>query len=255
MADAADYRDRYFTSSDRHRLHFRDYPGPQHGAGTTVLCIPGLTRNAADFEALAPRLAERRRVLCADLRGRGLSENAQDSATYQVPTYVGDCHDLLTAAAEHRAVIIGTSLGGMIAMAMAVAKPLALAGAVLNDVGPEIDPDGLRRIGDYVGKKPIFRTIEDAAAALKQANADVYPNFAAEDWLAMARRTFAWNETAQGYQAAYDARIAEVFKKNGKQGSGDLWPLFRGLKHVPVLAIRGALSDILAQETLYTRLP
>ncbi len=244
----SEFAERFFTSQDNLRLFFRDYAGPSENAGTAVLCIGGLTRNSRDFEALAPKLADTRRVLVADLRGRGKSDYAVDYSTYALPRYIGDCLDLLTAAGEHHVVIIGTSLGGIIAMGIAASRPTALAGVVLNDVGPELDPTGLARIAGYVGSGKVLESWEACAAAFKNANDVVYPKFSDDDWMMMAKRSFHYDEAAGGYVSSYDDTIAEGFKQRGN--TVDLWPLFKALKNIPTLTIRGGISDILSAETL-----
>ena len=148
------FEDRSWTSGDGLKLHFRDYRCADTAAAARapVICVPGLTRNARDFEDLAPRLAQHRRVLCVDLRGRGDSDYARDPMTYVPTHYVTDIEALLAQEQIARFVSIGTSLGGLVTMLLAGADASRIAGAVINDIGPEIEPAGLARIRDYVGQ-------------------------------------------------------------------------------------------------------
>jgi pimeloyl-ACP methyl ester carboxylesterase len=229
-------------------IAYRDYAA-RNEAGAPVVCLHGLTRNLRDFEALAPHLAERRRVLCFSMRGRGLSDWDPNPANYHPGTYVQDVLAALTALEIERAVVIGTSLGGLMAMMFAAARPGLLAGVVLNDVGPVLEAKGLARIGSYVGEVKLLPDWEAAAAAARAVNAEAFPDYEAADWRRMARRLYV--EKPGGVVADYDPAIAVPFKTGGAaQPAPDLWPLFRALKPVPLLTIRGALSDILSAETL-----
>jgi pimeloyl-ACP methyl ester carboxylesterase len=240
MADAP-FISRFYTSSDGLKLHYRDYPGPA-GAPFTVLCVPGLTRNARDFEELAPHLAQKYRVLCVDLRGRGLSEFAKEPATYIPPVYVRDMAALIDAAGLAQVALIGTSLGGIISMIMAGVMPARLLGVVLNDIGPEIDPAGLTRIAGYLGKTTPVTNWDDAAAAIQRLDGTIYPGYQPADWQKMARRRFVQAPDGS-FRPDYDLNISKPFA--GSTAAIDLWPFFRAMKRIPVLAIRGGTSDLL----------
>jgi len=243
----AEFEDRYWTSDDGLRLHYRDYAGPAGKA--PVMCIPGLTRNARDYETLAARLATRRRVLCLDLRGRGDSDYAKDPATYVPPTYVGDLEALLAQAEIERFVSLGTSLGGLVAMLFAARHAERLTGAVLVDVGPEVSAEGIARIRGYVGQGRSFETWMHAARALQEGQADVYPDFAVSDWLAMAKRVMTLGSNGR-IVFDYDMKIAEPFGADDGTGAApDMWPLWRAFAGRPVLVLRGANSDILTAES------
>lgn len=240
------HKDEFFTSSDGLKLHYRDY-GDRLAKTVPVICLPGLTRNARDFETLAEKLAEKRRVICFELRGRGDSQYDENMSNYQPPVYVADVLALMAAANIHKAVFIGTSLGGILTMALGPTRPGAIAGAILNDIGPELDPRGLARIAGYVGKLAPPASWDEAVNQLKTANEGVYPDFTDEDWMLMARRTF--NEDGSGNPApAYDPKIGDAMRKGG--GAGDLWPAFKSLGQIPTLAIRGGVSDLLSDEIL-----
>jgi pimeloyl-ACP methyl ester carboxylesterase len=214
-----------------------------------VLCLPGLTRNARDFEGLAGALAGEWRVLCVDFRGRGDSDYAKESASYNPLQYAEDVGELLTQAGIEQVVSIGTSLGGLVTMILALSAPQRLAGAVLNDVGPEIDPVGLARIRGYVGQGRNFPTWMHAARALEENAAAAFPDFTVADWLTMAKRCMALGSNGR-IAFDYDMKIAEPFAQPGGEAGVDLWPGFEALAGRPVLVLRGELSDILSAATL-----
>lgn len=242
----AGYEDRYWQSADGLKLHYRDYPGDP--ARPPILCLPGLTRNARDFEAVADRLAGDWRVLAVDLRGRGDSDYAKDPASYAPPTYVDDVLALLDELALPRVVSFGTSLGGIVTMLLAARAPDRLAGALFNDVGPAIEPAGLARIRTYVGKPSVFPTWIHAARAVQDANADVYPDYDLDDWLIMAKRLYYVNNSGR-IVLDYDMKLGEPFREPGGEAAPDLWPTLAALAGRPVLVVRGALSDILSAAT------
>lgn len=239
--------DFFYESIDKLRLFCRIYPTPQAGA-VPVLCLPGLTRNSRDFTALATHLNSHCEVLTADLRGRGRSAWDPDPTHYQLPTYVQDTWSLLDARGIGRVLVIGTSLGALIGMVMAATKPERIAGVVLNDAGPEIDPAGLRRIAGYAGKLPPVTSWRDAAAQAKSIYGLAFPGLTDEDWLAYARQGY--RENANGIpEPDVDPKISEAFKVPSA-APADMWPLFAMIKSVPLLVIRGALSDLLSAATV-----
>ena len=242
-----DYADRFWTSRDGLKLHFRDYAG--RADRPPVLCLPGLTRNARDFEPLAQRIAGEWRVLCPDLRGRGDSAYAKDSASYNPLQYVDDIAVLLEQEGIERVVAFGTSLGGLMTMIMALTAPQRIAAAMLNDVGPEIEPGGLERIRGYVGQGRSFPTWMHAARALEESQSDIFPDWEIADWLAMAKRCMVVGSNGR-IHFDYDMRIAEPFSQPGGEAGVDMWPGIAGLKDRPVLLLRGELSEILSARTL-----
>ena len=236
-----------WTSADGLVLRYRDYPGP--AGRPPLLCLPGLTRNARDFAPLAQRLSPDWRVLCVDLRGRGQSDYAKDPATYTPLQYVADLQRLLEMAGLDRVVAVGTSLGGLIAMLLGAMEPYRLAGVVLNDIGPEIEAQGLERIRDHVGQGRSFETWMHAARALRDQAGAFYPAYEIADWLDMAKRLMVLGNNGR-IAFDYDMKIAEPFNDPPPDPQVDLWPTFRALGGRPVLALRGALSDILSAATL-----
>ncbi|HVI97947.1 MAG TPA: alpha/beta hydrolase [Sphingomonas sp.] len=242
----AAYENRYWWSRDGLRLHYRDYAGREDRP--PILCLPGLTRNARDFEVLADRLAGDWRVIAVDLRGRGESAYAKDAMTYTPLTYVQDIEALLEELGCDRFVAFGTSLGGIVTMLLAGMVPQHIVGALLNDVGPEIEAAGLARIRTYVGKASSWPTWMHAARAVAEGNADVYPGYETADWLAMAKRLYRLNNSGR-VVLDYDLRIAEPFKIPGNEAAPDMWPALRGLAEAPVLLVRGGRSDVLGAAT------
>ncbi len=249
------FTDGYYWSRDGLRLHYRDYAGPADRA--PLLCIPGLTRNVRDFEGLAGRLGGERRVICVSLRGRGESAFAKDALSYVPLTYLQDVEALVEELKLDRLVSVGTSLGGLITMLLAATHPGLLAGAVLNDIGPEIAPAGLARIKSYVGKGGNWPTWMHAARDIAAGNAAVYPRYHITDWLRMAKQLCRVASSGR-IVWDYDARIAEPFRLPGGEVGVDLWPALDALREVPVLSLRGALSDVFAattQAAMAQRLP
>lgn len=238
------YVEKTYGAQDGLRLYYRDYGDPQ-SSGTPVLCLTGLTRNSHDYHKLATRLCTARRVICPDYRGRGRSAYDPDWRNYHPRTYVGDVLQLLVAANLHRVIVVGTSLGGLIAMALAVARPAALAGVVLNDVGPVIDRTGLDRIKLYIGRDHPQDDWAGAVAFVKQTLLGLGERSDA-DWRRIAEGTF--REGADGkLHVDWDVALARPLERMAV--IPDLWPLFRALRPIPTLAFRGALSDLLTVDT------
>ncbi|WP_168452614.1 alpha/beta fold hydrolase [Sphingopyxis microcysteis] len=242
-----DWSDQYWWSGDGVRLHARIYAGPEAAkSAPPVLCLPGLARNARDFEMLAPYLAQHRKTIVIEFRGRGESAYAKDPMTYIPLTYVQDVVALLDELGIDRFATIGTSLGGLVSMLMAATLPGRLVGAVLNDVGPELETAGLDRIRDYIGAAGSQPTWMHAARAFAELNGAIYPHYGVHDWLRLTKRTH--RLTPEGRIVTdYDKQIAAPLRAPGGQGAFDLWPVYRALGDVPLLILRGELSDILAR--------
>ncbi|MBB4153523.1 pimeloyl-ACP methyl ester carboxylesterase [Sphingomonas jinjuensis] len=239
------YENRYWTSADGLKLHYRYYSGDMMKA--PLLCLPGLTRNARDYDALAARLAGSRQILAVNLRGRGGSEYARDPMTYVPATYVEDVQRLIAELELTRAIAVGTSLGGIVTMLLKAAGA-PIVGAIINDVGPDIDPRGLSRIRSYVGRGSAFPTWMHAARAVQDTNADVYPDWGIEEWLAMAKRLYRLTSSGR-IVLDYDLKIAEPFRVPGGEAGPDMWAALTSLSDVPVLVVRGGRSDVLSSET------
>jgi len=237
----------WFESHDGLKLCARVYASGAADA-PVVLCLHGLMRNGRDFAALATRLSARCRVIVPDVRGRGSSARDPNSGNYQLPVYVRDLQPLLAGLGVARVSIIGTSMGGLMAMLLAATQPGLVARIVLNDVGPEVDPKGVERIRSYAGQGAPVRSWEEAVAQVRRNYGPAWPGLSDERWGEIARLSF--RENAQGIpEADADPRIAEPLRSNTASAAPDLWPLWGAVK-VPVLAIRGAGSDILSAATL-----
>ena len=220
----------------------------EEGAGLPLLCLPGLTRNGSDFDELAAALGGRHRLIRLTLRGRGLSDRDPEFTNYNVGTEARDVVEFLDHLGLERVVVVGTSRGGMIAMVMAaVAKP-RLAGVLLNDVGPELDPEGLDNIMSYLGITPRARTHADAAAALRARMGARFPGLPDEKWLSLAQRWF--DAGPDGLALNYDPRLRDAVEAGLRTPAGDMWPLFDALEGVPVAVVRGANSDLLTAATV-----
>jgi pimeloyl-ACP methyl ester carboxylesterase len=254
------WADRFWTSTDPSgvRLHARDYAAASGPARAPVICLHGLTRNARDFEDLAPHIASGtigsggRRVLAVDVRGRGQSGWDPEPARYTPLTYAGDVLALLDALGIGKAVFVGTSMGGLITLLIAAMRPAAIAAAALNDIGPEIAPEGLARIGGYTGKTAPVTDWAGAADYARATNAVAFPAYGPAQWDAFARRLFTEKDGRPALD--YDPGIAQAFKPpEPKPGETpppppDLWPLFKALAARPLLTIRGETSDILSPD-------
>jgi pimeloyl-ACP methyl ester carboxylesterase len=243
---------RFVTAPDGLKLHLRRY-GPRRTDALSVICLPGLARTAADFHTLAMALANDpdrpRPVIALDSRGRGQSEHDRDPANYNLGVELADLLAVLTALETGPAVFVGTSRGGLLTMLLATARPGALAGAVLNDIGPVIEPKGLMRIKGYVGKLPQPRDFAEGAEILRRLFDSQFPKQAADDWLAAAQRT--WERRDGRLVPTYDVRLAKTLEAvDPEQPVPSLWKEFDALAGVPLLVIRGGNSDILAPATV-----
>lgn len=244
----ASYEDKYWWSRDNLRLHFRDYPGRDDRP--PILCIPGLTRNARDFEAVAERLAGDWRLICVELRGRGESAYAKDPMTYVPLVYLQDLDRLIAQLGLDRFIGIGTSLGGLMLMLLASTGHGRIAGALLNDIGPRIDEAGLARIRRNVGTGGVHPTWVHAARSLAETQGAIFPDYGLEDWLSFAKRLYRLN--SQGRVVLdYDQRLAEPFRVPGGEAGVDLWPALDALGACPVTILRGQLSDLLSEATAH----
>ena len=244
MAAAAEY---WFDSQDGLRLFSRVHAGPR-GDSDVVLCLHGLMRNGRDFEELAPRLARRCRVIVPDVRGRGLSARDPDFNNYKIPVYLQDTLALLAGLGAPRITVIGTSMGGLMGMLLAVTQPGLVGRLVLNDIGPEVDLQGLERIRGYAGKSAPVGSWEEAVAQVRSTYGTAWPDLSDARWEKIARLSYRAN--AQGLpEEDADPRIAEPLR-NTSSATPDLWPLWGALAPLPILVIRGARSDILSAATL-----
>lgn len=249
--DAAQaYREVNVTTRDGKRLYARDYGGRQ-SKRMPLLCLPGFTRDSRDFHALALRLAGERRVVCPDLLGRGRSEYAPDPARYAPAKMLEDMMDVMDALGVARAIVLGASFGGFLAMGLGAARPRALAGAILNDVGPEVDRAEMGRIAGYIAE---HRPQPSWQAAIDHGRETLGKGWTRQDddtWMRLVRQSY--SEAPDGTLVLdHDPKIGVPLRSimGGGGDSPDLWRLFGALKPFPVLVLRGALSRILTEATL-----
>lgn len=242
----------FITAQDGLKLHVRVY-GARTATALPVVCLPGLARTSADFDPLATALAGNtehpRCVLAIDYRGRGLSDYDSNADNYSLPVELADLLTVLAALEIGRAVFVGTSRGGLITMLLGVARPAAIAGVVLNDIGPVIEAQGLARIKGYVGKLPQTNSFEEGAELLRRLFGPQFPTLTPDDWMAQARRTF--REQDGRIVPDYDPKLASVLRDVDIERAPppSLWKEFDSLARMPMLIIRGANSDLLSAAT------
>ena len=224
---------------------FRDYAGD--GGKPPLLCLPGLTRNMRDFLEFAERHAPEFRVILVEFRGRARSDYDPEPARYNAMTYAGDVVELLQHLEVPRAIFVGTSLGGLVTMVVAATAPQLIAATILNDMGPDVDPQGIGRILTYVGKDRRFKDWDEAGSAISGAYGGAFDRYTHDDWVKMAKRNC--REENGEIRFDYDMAIAEPFKDAGDKPQPDLWPLFAAVAQKPLLVIRGAKSDLLTADT------
>jgi pimeloyl-ACP methyl ester carboxylesterase len=243
------FRDIYYYSQDGLKLYARDY-GSRASSKTPILCLPGLTRNSKDFAILAERLSDDRRVICPDFRGRGKSEYAGGWTDYTPTNEMRDTLDLMAVAGVNHAIIVGTSRGGLVAMTMALHRPTAIKGVIMNDVGPEVDKAGITRIMGYAGKMAAPASWEEAAIAIRQMNERHFPNMTGEQWHSFAHMTF--RDDGDKPALDYDAAIGTGLRRAIKLTRGNIptmWKEFGALSHIPLMLVRGENSDLLSAAT------
>jgi pimeloyl-ACP methyl ester carboxylesterase len=240
------YTENFWSSHDGLRLYARVYPGPDPLA-RTVLCLHGLTRNSRDFEDLAPHLQRRYRVIVPDVRGRGLSARDPNPQNYQPAIYLQDILALIDTVDAQRVAVVGTSMGGLLAMMLAVKSGHRVSGLVLNDMGPEVDPVGLERIKGYAGRLPSPKNWDEAVAQTRSMFGNAWPNLSSERWSALTRRGYREDEKG-GVNVDADPMIGEMLRA-APAATANLWPFWKALRGIPMLAIRGAQSDILSSAT------
>jgi len=244
------WRELTYSSRDGLRLHARHYPVPGSTARPAI-CIPGLTRNVRDFETLARYLSREaaapRPVYALDLRGRGMSEHDKNWRNYSVGVEMHDVIDFMTTFGLFDAAMIGTSRGGLVTMLLAAAQPTRIGAAILNDIGPVIERDGLARIAGYVGRVPMPSSWQEAARIMRDLDRRQFPHLTDAQWEAIARQRF--DERNGRPAASYDAQIGRSISV--LEGPiPELWPQFAALGRVPLMTIRGANSDLLSEATL-----
>jgi pimeloyl-ACP methyl ester carboxylesterase len=241
----------FIIAPDGLKLHVRCH-GPRGTGVLPVICLPGLTRTTADFDELADGLIDansNRRVIALDYRGRGRSDYDRNPDNYSLAVELGDVLAVTTAFDIGRAVVVGTSRGGILSMLLATVRPALLAGVVLNDIGPVIEPKGLLRIKSYVGKLPPPRDFEEGAEILRRLFDAQFPKLDGAAWLASARRT--WKDGDGRLTPTYDVQLTRTLQDiDIERPLPSLWKEFDALRSIPLMAIRGANSDLLSEETV-----
>ena len=241
----------FVTAPDGLTLHVRRY-GSRVASALPVVCLPGLARTAADFDPLAAALADDpakpRLVLALDYRGHGQSKYDRNPDNYALPVALTDLSAVLIALELAPAIFVGTSYGGLLAMMLAVLRPTAIAGVILNDIGPVVEPHGLVRLKGYIGKLPIPRNFEEGGEILRWLFEAQFPKLARQDWIAFAQRT--WREHGGRLLPDYDPKLAQTLQGADMQHPPTLWAHFDALARVSLMVIRGAKSDMLASSTL-----
>jgi len=240
------YVEKHLSAQDGLQLYYRDYGDPL-APRLPVLCLTGLTRNSRDFELFASRISGERRVLSPDYRGRGRSAYDPDWRKYQGLTYLNDILHLLAATGIERCVVVGTSLGGILAMALTAMRPMSVAGIVLNDIGPDVASAGLTRITDFIATDRPQPDWETAERFIRRALSHL-PIKDDGTWRNLTRGTF--REGPDGLlHFDYDINLVKGLLKD-RASVPDLWPLFRATARVPMLVLRGEESDVLSEEGL-----
>jgi pimeloyl-ACP methyl ester carboxylesterase len=250
-SDETGFVSQFVTATDGLRLHVRRYG--ERGRGLPIVCLPGLTRNGADFHELASALsrdpAQPRLVVTIDSRGRGRSGYDPNPENYSIPMELADVIAVITALEIGPAIFLGTSRGGILTMLLGAARPTAIAGAILNDIGPVIDIKGLVRIKGYAGKLPMPRNYEEGADILRRLGDAQFPGLPPESWLRQARQV--WHEASGAMVLAYDPNLAKTLENiDLEHAPPPLWAQFDSLARVPLMVIHGANSDILSAATL-----
>ncbi len=243
------WSDVHFKSHDGLDLYAREY-GPHNSDSIALLCLSGLSRNSKEFHGLATRLSGERRLICADYRGRGQSQYASDWQTYTPDHELRDALTLLDHLQLKKVTVVGSSRGGIIAMLLAATQPNRLHSVIFNDIGPVIEPDGLRRIAGYIGTPLPFDTWGGAVERMRRDNVG-FDNLSDCEWLEFAHMVFAERDGRPVLD--YDPNLRKTMPPKDVLDSGtwpDLWPLFEAVKPFPVTALRGEHSDLLSAETL-----
>ena len=235
---------RCVTPSGFHRMAYLEWGDPANSR--VLVCVHGLTRSSRDFDAFAQAMAGEYRVVCPDVAGRGDSDWLKSPMEYAIPTYAADMVTLLARLTVEHVHGVGTSMGGLIGMALAALPESPITRLVLNDVGPVITAVSLARIAAYVGKAPHFPTIEMADAYIRMVSASFGPHSDAE-WRKLTENVIR-READGSVRLHYDPKLAVPFVATLSSVDTELWPLYDAIQ-CPVLVTRGADSDLLTSAT------
>jgi len=248
---SAQFQDVYCQSADGLRLHAKTI-GPKGGRALPVFCIPGLTRTTDDFNEIATALAADsktpRHVVAIDLRGRGLSDYDPDPAKYSIPVELGDVLTMAASLGITRAIMLGTSRGGLISMALAATQPKLMAGAIINDIGPALEMTGLMKIKGYIANPPPRNTWDEAISGLKGMFGSVFPSLTDADWMTWAHRAFR-EKAGGGLERTYDLKISQTLAElDPNTPPPPIWELFDAMAGMPLMLVHGGLSDLLSPQ-------
>lgn len=245
------YKDHWFKSRDGLKLYARDYAceNALEQPAETIICIPGLTRNSADFNLLSEHLQKRFRIVAVDLRGRGRSDYDRCTTNYSPEVYADDIVALLDSLTLESVVLVGTSLGGLVSILLSALAPERVASVILNDIGPEANQAGLERIKSYVRNRSTVDSWEEAVSKTREMLFAEYPNFSRDDWWAFTRNIYREGEDGIP-RLDYDTNISVSMEPDAValQDPIDLWPVFAGMNSIPTLLIRGSISDIITED-------
>ena len=246
MPDGKDsmFEECHVEAADGLRLYYRDYPNVS--PRSPVICLPGLTRNSRDFAPLATRISTTRRVICPDLRGRGKSQYDPEWRNYHPGQYAADLWQLFDTLRLDEVVVIGTSLGGWMAMLLNHQKPGRIAGAVMNDIGPEADPDGIARVVATAGRLDVVGSLAEAIEQAKSVYSIVFPDWSEDQWQAYTETTYRQLDDGR-FDLNFDRNIGHAAREGVSGLEIDPWKMFGDLANVPTLLIHGVLSDILTE--------
>jgi pimeloyl-ACP methyl ester carboxylesterase len=243
----ASFSERYWTTADGLKLYYRDYVGQSDKSA--ILCLHGLTRNSRDFACLAEELGSTWRLIVPEMRGRGKSDYANDTNTYLPSVYIDDVKLLIESLQMSRFIVLGTSMGGRMAMLMADHYKSRMKALILNDIGPEVEVKGIERILGYVGHGRSYDTWVHAAKSLRDSHNDCFPKYKIDDWLDLAKRTMILGQNGRVI-LDYDMGIAEPYRLTNASEQPSLWESFASLTSIPMLVLRGELSDLLSERTV-----
>lgn len=245
----SDVTDGFYQASDGLRLFYQDFQSQDDGDLDPVLCLPGLTRNSLDFVDIAMLLSKSRRVISTDLRGRGRSEYDPDRLHYHPGQYVADIWQLLDQLDISKVAVIGTSLGGLMAMLMAHERAAVISAAVMNDIGPDIDAEGLNRLLAGAATSPVVASWDEAVREVKIIYGQAYPNWSESDWQEHTRKTYS-GSNGDGFDLRVDRAVGTAARDGLSGLRQDPWKLFAALRPIPLLVVRGEQSDILSAATV-----
>jgi pimeloyl-ACP methyl ester carboxylesterase len=235
-----------FSAFDGLRLAAAEWPGD--AARTPLFCLPGICRTALDFEAIGARHGGARRVVALDYAGHGESARATDPRRYRPEALIRDVLDAMAALHLHRVALLGTSFGGLAAMAIGAMRPTALAAVVLNDIGPRIEPQGRGAVIELIGTDPSCTSLDAATAWLRERHPPL-PALDEAGWRAFTARTFAEGEDRL-WHPRWDIRVGQQAVGDAAGAPPDLWPFFAGLARLPLMLVWGQESRLLTADTV-----